>query len=82
MKTIINSSDQDVSVIHKGVSYTVLAGGTLQVSEETAIFWIGVHGFLTVASETAKAVKEVVEEKEVEVPVEKTTKKKTVKKSK
>lgn len=61
---INNPTDQDVTVIFEGVSFTVEAGGSLKVSEQLAEFWVGIHEFMTVTSEEVKEVKKAKEDKE------------------
>lgn len=60
-----NPTDKDVTVMLKGVNYTVKANDILSgVPEEQALYWKGLHNFLTLSEEakmvetTPKEVKE------------------------
>ena len=75
MKTIINPLDNDVSIVFNGDAYTVKANSTLEVNEDVAIFWIGIHGFLKIQKSEVKIAKETSVKEEVKEVVKKVVKK-------
>ena len=69
---ISNPTDQKITVTHLGTVYSVEPFGETDVPEATAIFWTGVHGFLSMRKEEVKTPEpKVVEEPVVEEVVEK-----------
>ena len=67
---LINPTDNEITVVFRGVPLCVKAKGTVEVSAPEAEFWLGIHPFLEIAeTETVKKLpkKEVkkVEKKEV-----------------
>jgi len=82
-KTLRNPIDKDVAVTHLGVDYSLKAGDSIVVSDEIAIFWRRLHGFL-IEEEGEAIVEKKVEKKEevVEEVEEDEEPKKELKKSK
>lgn len=68
-----NPTKEDITVMLKGVKYTVKANDSLSgVPEEQALYWRGLHNFLTLSEEAKKVVvepEEVVKEEEVKEEV-------------
>lgn len=62
-----NPTKENITVMLKGVTYTVKANDSLSgVPEEQALYWRGIHNFLTLSEEVKMVETKLEEEKEDE----------------
>lgn len=54
MKTIINTTDKDISVTIFGKDYMLPANGEVELLPEAAEYWIKLHEFLKIKATKAK----------------------------
>lgn len=79
-KTLRNPIDKDVAVTHLGVDYSLKAGDSIVVSDEIAIFWRRLHGFLieeegeAIVEKKEEVVEEVEEDEEPKKELKKSKK--------
>ena len=67
MKLLQNPTDNDITIIYKAPkSYTIKAGGELEVDDDVARFWLKLHPFLFI-SKIEKKIEVEPEIKDVEM---------------
>jgi len=54
MKTLINPTDKDISVIILGKDYTLKANDSIDLDDNIAEYWLTLHAFLKVDSPKVK----------------------------